>query len=180
MSAALSLDAWKSQADKVTYRNLCFINNQFVPASSGKTFDNISPIHGKVLTKVAAGDKDDIDRAVKAARHAFENGSWSRHRGERKKLLLRFADLIEKHNDELALLETLDMGKPIGDSSKIDVPLVAQCIRWYAEAIDKLYDEVAPTNPEAISLIRREPLGVIGAVVPWNSPCPLSGGKETF
>lgn len=106
MSAALSLDAWKSQADKVTYRNLCFINNQFVPASSGKTFDNISPIHGKVLTKVASGDKEDIDRAVKAARHAFENGNWSRHRGERKRLLLRFADLIEKHNDELALLET--------------------------------------------------------------------------
>jgi len=177
MSAALSMDAWKSQADKLSYRNQCFINNQFVPAASGKTFDNVSPIHGKVLTAVSAGDKEDIDRAVKAARRAFENGSWSRHRGERKKILLRFADLIEKHNDELALLETLDMGKPIGDSSRIDVPLVAQCIRWYAEAIDKLYDEVAPTNPEAISLIRREPLGVIGAVVPWNFPLLMASWK---
>src|SRR5437899_10653161 len=113
MSAALSLDSWKAQAEKVTYRNQIFINNQFVAAASGQTFDNVSPINGKVLTKVAAGDKEDVDRAVKAARKAFETGSWSRHGGERKKLLLRFADLIEKHNDELALLETLDMGKPI-------------------------------------------------------------------
>ena len=92
-------------------------------------------------------------------------------------LLIRFADLIDQHNTELALLETLDMGKPIRDSSKIDIPLSAQCIRWYAEAIDKLYDEIAPTGPEAISLIRREPVGVVAALVPWNFPLLMASWK---
>ncbi len=92
-------------------------------------------------------------------------------------MLLRFADLMEKHATELALLETLDMGKPIGDSSSVDVPLSIQCIRWYAEAIDKIYDEIAPTAPNAISLIRREPLGVVGAVIPWNFPLLMGSWK---
>src|SRR5262249_28842189 len=145
---------------------------------SGKTFDCINPATGKVLTAVAAGDAEDIDRAVKAARAVFEKGSWSRMAGaERKKILIRFADLIEQHATELALLETLDMGKPIRDSSKIDIPLAAQCIRWYGEAIDKVYDEIAPTGPEALSLIRREPLGVVGAVVPWNFPLLMASWK---
>ncbi len=178
MSAALSLDNWKSQAASLAYRNQAFINGKYVPAASGKTFDCVNPATGQVLTQVAAGDKEDVDRAVKAGRAVFEKGTWSRMAGiERKKILLKFADLIDKHSTELALLETLDMGKPIRDSSKIDVPLSAACIRWYAEAIDKVYDEIAPTGPEAISLIRREPLGVVAAVVPWNFPLLMASWK---
>src|SRR3990170_2171572 len=178
MSAALSIDAWKSQAAGLAYRNQAFIDGKYVAAASGETFDCINPATGKVLTRVAACDNEDVDRAVRAARAAFEKGVWSRRSGaERKKALLKLADLMDKHGAELALLEPLDMGKPIRDSSKIDIPLSAACIRWYAEAIDKVYDEIAPTGPEAISLIRREPLGVVGAVVPWNFPLLMASWK---
>ena len=178
MSAALSVESWNDQARSLSYRNQCFIGNRFVSAASGRTFTCTNPATGKALTQVSAGDKEDVDRAVKAARAAFDKGVWSRIAGaERKKVLLRFADLMEKHATELALLETLDMGKPIGDSSSVDVPLSIQCIRWYAEAIDKIYDEIAPTAPNAISLIRREPLGVVGAVIPWNFPLLMGSWK---
>ena len=178
MSAALSLENFQAQAAGLNYRSQAFINGKYVPSASGKTFDNINPATGKVLNQVAAGDKEDVDRAVKAARAAFEKGTWANMApSDRKKILIRFADLIDQHNSELALLETLDMGKPIRDSSKIDIPLSAQCIRWYAEAIDKLYDEIAPTGPEAISLIRREPVGVVAAVVPWNFPLLMASWK---
>ncbi len=178
MSAALSLESVQSQVAGLNFRSQAFINGKYVPSASGKTFDNINPATGKVINKVAAGDKEDVDRAVKAARDAFEKGSWSNMApSDRKKVLQRFADLIDKHNTELALLETLDMGKPIRDSHKIDIPLSAQCIRWYAEAIDKLYDEIAPTGYEAVSLMRRVPLGVVAAVVPWNFPLLMSSWK---
>jgi acyl-CoA reductase-like NAD-dependent aldehyde dehydrogenase len=178
MSAALSLESVKSQVSGLNYRSQAFINGKYVAAASGKTFDNINPATGKVINQVAAADKEDVDRAVKAARAVFEKGSWSSMApSDRKKVLQRFADLIDKHNTELALLETLDMGKPIRDSHKIDIPLSAQCIRWYAEAIDKLYDEIAPTGHEAISLMRRVPLGVVAAVVPWNFPLLMASWK---
>jgi gamma-glutamyl-gamma-aminobutyraldehyde dehydrogenase/4-guanidinobutyraldehyde dehydrogenase/NAD-dependent aldehyde dehydrogenase len=178
MSAALSIDTWRDQAGKLSFRNRAFIGGKYAPAASGKTFDNINPATGKTLTAVAACDKEDVDRAVAAARAAFEKGSWSRMAGgERKNILIKFADLIDSHTTELALLETLDMGKPIRDSSRIDIPLAAQCIRWYAEAIDKIYDEIAPTGPEAVSMIRREPLGVVAAVVPWNFPLLMASWK---
>ncbi len=178
MSAALSIDTWRAEADRLDYRTQAFIGGKYVPAASGKTFERINPANGKVLARVALCDKEDVDRAVKAARAAFDKGTWSRlSPSERKRVLARFADLIDRHATELALLETLDMGKPIRDSSKIDIPLSAGCIRWYAEAVDKLYDEIAPTGPEAISLIRREPLGVVAAVVPWNFPLLMASWK---
>jgi gamma-glutamyl-gamma-aminobutyraldehyde dehydrogenase/4-guanidinobutyraldehyde dehydrogenase/NAD-dependent aldehyde dehydrogenase len=178
MSAALSIDMVKDQASRLTFRNQAFINGKYVPAASGKTFDCINPATGKAITQIAEGDKEDVDRAVKAARAAFDKGSWSRMApSARKKVLTKFAGLIEKHTTELALLETLDMGKPIRDSSRIDIPLAAQAIGWYAEAIDKLYDEIAPTGPEAVSLIRREPVGVVAAVVPWNFPLLMASWK---
>ncbi|HXQ41686.1 MAG TPA: aldehyde dehydrogenase [Candidatus Udaeobacter sp.] len=178
MSAALSLESLQSQASALSYRSQAFINGKYVPAASGKTFDDINPATGKVIARVAECDKEDVDRAVKAARAAFEKGSWANMSpSDRKKVLLRFADLMEKHQTELALLETLDMGKPIRDSYRIDMPLSAQCIRWYAEAADKIYDEIAPTGPEAVSLMRREPLGVVAAVVPWNFPLLMASWK---
>jgi gamma-glutamyl-gamma-aminobutyraldehyde dehydrogenase/4-guanidinobutyraldehyde dehydrogenase/NAD-dependent aldehyde dehydrogenase len=178
MSARASAIDWRDMATKAEFRNRAFIGGQYVGAASGQTFDCINPATGKVLTKVAACDREDVDRAVRAARAAFDKGSWSRAApAERKKKLLKFAELIDQHNAELALLETLDMGKPIRDSSSIDIPLSAGCIRWYGEAIDKVYDEIAPTAPTAISLIRREPLGVVAAVVPWNFPLLMASWK---
>jgi acyl-CoA reductase-like NAD-dependent aldehyde dehydrogenase len=159
-------------------RNRAFIDGEYVDALSGETFDNVSPVTGETIVQVAAGDTADIDRAVKGARAAFESGVWSRLAPKkRKKTLLRFASLIEEHADELALLETVDMGKPIRDSLNVDVPLAAECVRYYGEAIDKVYDEVAPTDPSSVVMVVREPLGVIGAVVPWNFPLLMASWK---
>ncbi len=178
MSAALTFDDWRAKAEKLSYRNQCFIDGQFVPAASGRTFDCVSPVDGRVLTQVARGDQEDVDRAVRAARKAFDSGVWSGMAPrERKRVLLRFADLIAEHATELALLETLDMGKPIADSTSIDVPATVNCIRYYAEAIDKVYDEVAPTSQDVVALILREPVGVVGAVVPWNFPMLMAAWK---
>ena len=178
MSAALSIESVKSQAEGLAYRNQCFIDGKFADAASGKTFDCVSPIDGKVLTQVAEGDSTDVDRAVAAARAAFEDGRWAGLApAKRKKVLMRWAELLAQHATELALLETLDMGKPISDSSHIDIPAVIQCIRWYAEAVDKVYDEIAPTGDDAVAMLVREPLGVVGAVVPWNFPLLMAAWK---
>jgi acyl-CoA reductase-like NAD-dependent aldehyde dehydrogenase len=155
-----------------------FIDGQYVDALSGETFDCTSPIDGTLITQVAACDTADVDRAVAGARAAFEKGVWSRlGPSRRKKVLQRFGDLILEHADELALLETIDMGKPIIDSCKVDVPGAAKCIHFYAEAADKVSDEIAPTDPSAVAMVVREPLGVIGAVVPWNFPLMMAAWK---
>ncbi|HTK22722.1 MAG TPA: aldehyde dehydrogenase [Gaiella sp.] len=159
-------------------RAQAFIDGGYVDAASGETFDCVSPIGGEVLAKVAAGDKEDVDRAVAGARAAFESGVWSRLAPKkRKQALQRLASLMAEHAEELALLETVDMGKPIRDATNVDVPLAIECIGWYGEAIDKVYDEIAPTGPEAHVSIVREPLGVVGAVVPWNFPLMMASWK---
>jgi acyl-CoA reductase-like NAD-dependent aldehyde dehydrogenase len=169
---------WQRLAGQLTLRNQAFIDGRYVDAVSGKTFDCISPIDGRVLTRVAEGDAEDIDRAVKAARAAFEDRRWAgQSPAARKQALLRFADAIDAHREELALLETLDMGKPIGDSLNIDIANSAGTLRWYAEAIDKVYGELAPTGDAAIAMITREPLGVVGVVVPWNFPLMMAAWK---
>ena len=176
--AAVSVDDWKSRAAGVSHRGQAFIDGAYVDARSGRTFDCVNPADGRVLTAIAACEGADVDRAVAAARAAFEDGRWSDlPPAVRKKKLLCFAELIDEHKNELALLETLDMGKPIGDSLAIDIPAVAKCIAWYAETADKTYDEVAPTGPSALALITREPLGVVAAVVPWNFPLLMAAWK---
>ena len=178
MAAALSFDDLKSRAAGLQFRNQAFIGGRYVDAASGETFDCISPVDGRVLTQVVACGTEDVDRAVKAARAAFESGAWRDMAPARRKAkLLKFAELIKAHHDELALLETLDMGKPIGDSHAIDVPATVNCIRWYAEAADKIYDEVAPTDPKILAMIRREPVGVVAAIVPWNFPMIMAAWK---
>jgi 4-guanidinobutyraldehyde dehydrogenase / NAD-dependent aldehyde dehydrogenase len=178
MTAALATPDWKSQAATLTFRNMAFINGRFQAAASGKTFDCISPIDGKLLTKVAECDAIDVDAAVKSARAAFDKGAWaSLAPARRKRVLLKLADLMLRHRDELALLETLDMGKPIRYSTTVDVPAAANCIAWNGEAIDKIYDQVAPTEPNAVAMITREPLGVVAAVVPWNFPLLMACWK---
>jgi acyl-CoA reductase-like NAD-dependent aldehyde dehydrogenase len=162
----------------LTIRSQAFVDGAYVDAASGETFDCVNPSTGRVIASVAACDAEDVDRAVRGARAAFESGVWSRLAPkQRKRVLLRFSELIREHRDELALLETLDMGKPIRDSRGVDVPLAAECIAYYGEAIDKVYDEVAPTGPNDVVMLVREPLGVIGAVVPWNFPLLMASWK---
>jgi gamma-glutamyl-gamma-aminobutyraldehyde dehydrogenase/4-guanidinobutyraldehyde dehydrogenase/NAD-dependent aldehyde dehydrogenase len=155
-----------------------FIDGVYVDALSGETFDCVSPIDGSVIAQIAACDAADVDRAVKGARAAFERGVWSKASpAKRKHTLIRFAELIREHADELALLETIDMGKPISDSRTIDVPGAAKCITFYGECADKVSDEIAPTDPSAVAMVVREPLGVIGCVVPWNFPLMMAAWK---
>jgi len=162
----------------ISIRSQAFIDGVYVDAASGEPFDCISPGSGRVIASVAACDVEDVDRAVRGARTAFESGVWSRLAPkQRKRVLVRFAELVREHRDELALLETLDMGKPIRDSRSVDVPLAAECIAYYGEAIDKIYDEVAPTGPDDVVMLVREPLGVVGAVVPWNFPLLMASWK---
>ncbi|MBI5958679.1 MAG: aldehyde dehydrogenase [Chloroflexi bacterium] len=174
----LTRENWLARATQVTPRTQAFIDGQFVDALSGKTFEDVSPRDGCVIAHVAECDQDDIDRAVTAARRAFEDGRWSsQDPAARKRVLLKLAELIRDHLEELALLETLDVGKPISDSLAVDVPFAANCFQWYAETIDKTYDEIAPRRTSALALITREPMGVVGAVVPWNYPLIISAWK---
>ena len=169
---------WHARAAALNIEGDAFIDGRYRPSVSGATFDCVSPVDGRVLGPVASTDAADVDLAVAAARRAFESGVWSRLApAERKRVLLRFAELILANREELALLETLDMGKPISDSLAVDIPATARCIAWYAEAIDKLYDEVAPTRHDALALITREPVGVVAAIVPWNFPLIMAAWK---
>jgi gamma-glutamyl-gamma-aminobutyraldehyde dehydrogenase len=168
----------KKAAAKLKFRTQAFIDGKFVSAQSGKTFTTENPATGKPLAEIAAGDAPDVDRAVKAARRAFAAGVWSRQKpSDRKKVLLKYADLLEAYADELALLDTLEAGKPIGDCATMDIPDTIHCIRWHAEATDKLYDHVSPTGPENLALVLREPVGVVGCVIPWNFPAQMAAWK---
>ncbi|GJI88845.1 aldehyde dehydrogenase [Duganella hordei] len=169
---------WHQRALVQQIDGRAFINGERVWARSGQQFDNHSPIDGRLLGPVARCDGNDVDRAVAAARTAFDDSRWAGMApAKRKRTMLRFADLIQKNAAELALLETLDMGKPIKYSQSVDVPAAANCIRWYGEAIDKVYDEIAPTAADSLALITREPVGVVAAIVPWNYPMIMAAWK---
>ncbi|SFQ10694.1 gamma-glutamyl-gamma-aminobutyraldehyde dehydrogenase [Pseudomonas sp. NFPP07] len=169
---------WEQRFQSLTLEGRAFIDGQYCHAASAATFECISPVDGRFLANVASTDEADANRAVQVARRAFESGVWSRKApAERKRVLIRFADLILEHQEELALLETLDMGKPIGDSLSIDVPATANAIRWSAEAIDKIYDEVAATPHDQLGLVTREASGVVAAIVPWNFPLIMASWK---
>ena len=174
-----SHDDWKSRADTLSLRHQAFIDGKFADAASGETFDCINPATGDVLAQVAACGAEDVDRAVIAARKSFDAGSWSRAApGDRKAVLLKLADLIRQNLEEMALLDSLDMGKLITDAITVDAPGSAHFFQWYAESIDKIYDEVAPTGPGDLALIKRVPLGVVGAVTPWNFPLDMATWKS--
>jgi acyl-CoA reductase-like NAD-dependent aldehyde dehydrogenase len=169
---------WHVRAATLKIDGRAVIGGRRIAAANGETFDCISPINGRVLTQVARGRGADIDAAVTSARAAFEDRRWAgKPPAVRKKVLQKFAEKILGAKEELALLETLDMGKPIQYSLAVDVPSAARCIAWYGEAIDKVYDEIAPTGANALALITREPMGVIGAVVPWNYPMIMAAWK---
>jgi gamma-glutamyl-gamma-aminobutyraldehyde dehydrogenase len=171
-------DEWQRIAATLEPRTGIYIEGEFTDAVSGETFERINPATGEQIAEVAAGDAADIDSAVTAARKAFERGDWSRaDPAERKRVLLRLAELIRENGEELALLDSVDMGKPVEDALGVDVQGAAGVFQWYAEAADKLYDEIAPTGPDDVVMVTREPLGVVGAVVPWNYPLDLASWK---
>ncbi|BAV52851.1 aldehyde dehydrogenase (plasmid) [Mesorhizobium loti] len=162
---------YKTQAQSLGFPTSMIVDGVQTAALSGKTFKTLNPATGKVLAELPAGSAADVDKAVSAARHALEDGRWSKLApAARKKVLLSLASLIEENTPELALMESLDSGKTIGDCTNIDVPEAVNSLRWHAEAIDKIYDQVAPANDAALGLIVREPIGVVGIVLPWNFP----------
>ncbi len=178
MNFKLESKAIAAAVKKLKFRTQAFIDGKFVKAQSGKTFATENPATGQPLAQISECEARDVDHAVQAARKAFTSGVWSKMKpADRKKILLKFADLLETHAGELALLDTLEAGKPIGDCATMDIPDTILCIRWHAEAIDKIYQHVAPTGPENLALILREPVGVVGCVVPWNFPAQMVAWK---
>ncbi|MFW0792323.1 aldehyde dehydrogenase [Gordonia sp. CPCC 205515] len=177
MSDLTAID-WYDRATSIKFPTAAVIDGRQVPAESGDTFDVVNPATDEVLASVAAGDSADVDAAVAAARRAFDDGRWSGlSASERGVILNRFADLLEQHTEELALLVTLEMGKPIRDSVAVEVPGAAAVFRFYGEAADKVAGELPPTADGSIALVRRVPLGVVGAVVPWNFPLDIAAWK---
>ncbi|MBS7662533.1 aldehyde dehydrogenase [Pseudomonas lalucatii] len=169
---------WEQRAKTLNIEGRAFIHGEYCAAQSGATFECISPVDGRLLAQVVSCDAADAEIAVRDARATFDAGVWSRLApAKRKRVMIRFAELLEQHGEELALLETLDMGKPIGDSLHIDVASAANAIRWSGEAIDKIYDEVAATAHDELGLVTREPIGVVAAIVPWNFPLLMSCWK---
>jgi len=174
----LTLADWQQRARDLRIEGRAFIQGEYTAAADGAQFDCISPIDGRLLAQVASCAQADAERAVTSARAAFDAGVWARLApAKRKAVMIRFAELLEAHAEELALLETLDMGKPIGDSLAVDVPGAARALRWSGEAIDKVYDEVAPTPHDQLGLVTREPVGVVAAIVPWNFPLMMACWK---
>ena len=176
-TAPQSLADWQALAAALTLESRAYIDDTFTDAADGATLTTINPATGEVLTEVASCDAADADTAVAAARRAFDGGEWSQLApAGRKAVLLRLAELMEAHCHELALLDTLDMGKPVS-SSLGDMAGAIGCLRHHAESIDKLYGEVAPTGNSALGLVLREPLGVVASIVPWNFPLMMTAWK---
>ena len=170
--------SWQERALELKPQSQLFIDGKFVDAASGKTFENFSPSDGHLICNVASGDIEDINRAVASAKKAYDSGIWREmNPRDKKAIMLRWAQLLGEHKEELALLEAIDTGRPIGDALSVDAPNSTRVIQWYAETIDKTYDEIAPAPRNALAMVTREPLGVIGAVVPWNYPMMITSWK---
>ncbi|WP_421856476.1 aldehyde dehydrogenase [Oricola sp.] len=178
MSELLTRDEYAAIADSLILPTAAFVDGAYRPAKSGATFETVNPATGKVLAEVAACGAEDVDFAVTKAREAFDDGRWSKlHPGERKDVLIRLAKLITRNARELAVMESIDAGKPIYDCETVDVPETIHCIKWHAEAIDKIYDQVSPTSDDHVAMVVREPVGVVGLVLPWNFPLLMLAWK---
>jgi len=169
---------WVSAAASLSIATGLFIDGRHVAAAAGETFDCVNPANGTVVARMAKGQAADVDTAVASATAAWKDRRWrALAPRQRMAVLQRFADRVEQHAHELALLETLDMGKPISDVLQIDLPEVLKTIRYFAECIDKLEGAVTHTDPSALHMILHEPLGVIGAITPWNYPMLMAMWK---
>ena len=174
----LTLSDWETKSAQLKIEGRAFVSGAHVNAAAEAVFECLSPVDGRFLANVASCDAADADHAVTVARATFDSGVWSRSSPvSRKQAMLRFADLLDQNAEELALLETLDMGKPISDALNVDVPCASAAIRWSGEAIDKIYDEVAATPHDQLGLVTREPIGVVAAIVPWNFPLMMACWK---
>jgi len=174
----LTKDEYRAIAAGLDFPTEAFIDGSFRPAISGRTFETVNPATGQVLAHVAACGAEDVDVAVARARDAFEDGRWSRlHPRDRKEALIRLARLIKRNAHELAVMESLDSGKTIYDCEMVDVPETVHCLTWHAELIDKIYDQVSPASDNHIAMIVREPVGVVGLVLPWNFPLLMLAWK---
>ncbi|WP_261844907.1 aldehyde dehydrogenase [Aliamphritea ceti] len=178
MTDLLTLEEYQAVAADLNPACMSFVDGGFRPSVSGNTFESTNPATGELLGNVAACNAEDVDFAVQKAREAFEDGRWSKlHPGERKEVLIRLCKLVKRNSRELAVLESLDSGKPIADCESIDIPEFIHTLTWHAELIDKIYDQTAPVGNDAIAMVVREPIGVVGAVLPWNFPLLMLAWK---
>ena len=174
----LTQEEYQAIADNLALPNNAFIDGSYRPAGTGKTFVTVNPATGAKLTEIATCDANDVDFAVQKARDAFEDGRWSRlHPSDRKDVLIRFCKLLTRNARDLAVMESLDSGKSIFDCETVDIPETIHCLKWHAEAIDKIYDQVAPPSDDHIAMVVREPIGVVGLVLPWNFPLLMLAWK---
>ena len=174
----LTREEYVALASDMSFATNAFVDGGYRPAASGKTFETVNPATGEKLADVASCGAEDVDFAVAKAREAFEDGRWSRmHPSDRKDVLIRFAKLLTRNARELAVMESLDSGKTIYDCETVDLPETIHCIKWHAEAIDKMYDQVAPASDDHIAMVVREPIGVVGLVLPWNFPLLMLAWK---
>ncbi len=178
MPDLLTFEEYRAIAADISLPVNAYINGKFMRPKSGQTMDSINPATGSVLGKVAACGSEDVDFAVVKAREAFDRGDWSRmHPSDRKEVMIRLTKLIKRHRHELAVLESLESGKPIRECAETDVPETLHCLKWHAEATDKLYGQVSPSGDDALGLVVREPAGVVGCVLPWNFPLMMLAWK---
>ncbi|WP_432696423.1 aldehyde dehydrogenase [Marinobacterium sp. YM272] len=169
---------WLAKQQQIELKTQAFVDGKFVSASNGETYDTFNPATGELLASTAACSAADVDSAVASARRAFDSGEWSEAApAQRKAVIKKLAALILENVEELALLESLNVGKPVQDTLNLDIPGSAACFEWYAEAVDKLYGEVAPTDGNNIATITREPIGVVAAIIPWNFPLDIAAWK---
>jgi len=174
----LTLDEYKSIAAGLALPTGAFIDGAYRPAISGETFETVNPSTGDKLADIAACGAADVDFAVEKAREAFEDGRWSKlHPSERKDVLIRLSKLMTRNARELAVMESIDSGKTIYDCETVDVPETIHCLKWHAEAIDKIYDQVSPASDDHIAMVVREPIGAVGLVLPWNFPLLMLAWK---
>ena len=167
-----------TELERLRLRTQLFIDGAFRDAHDGDRFTTENPATGQPITEIAKGGAADVDAAVAVARRAADDGRWSRlGPGDRKGILVRWANSIDANARELGIIETIDAGKPITDTVGLDMPETAGCIRWHAEAADKLYGQVAPSPEGTVATITREPVGVVAAVIPWNYPAQMAAWK---
>ena len=178
MSSLLTREEYEAIARELQLPSGAVIDGKARPAQSGKTFETVNPATGDVLARIAACGKADVDLAVQKAREAFEAGVWSKlHPSQRKKALIKLTKLIRRNLHELAVLESLESGKPIYDIETVDIPEALHCLEWHAELADKIYDQVAPAGDDAVAMIVREPIGVVACILPWNFPLLMLAWK---
>jgi len=177
MHDLLTHDEYLAIAESIDFPRSSFIDGKFMPGS-GSGLTTVNPANGTVICTIACCDAGDVDRAVQKAREAFDQGRWSKlHPAERKNALIRLCKLLARNRRELAVIESLDSGKPIRDCETIDIPETIETIKWHAETVDKIYDQVAPSGDNALAVIVREPVGVVAAVLPWNFPLLMMAWK---